>query len=127
PHPAEHVIWGRKLRVPKAAGKAAWLDFNDLCGQPLGAADYLELTRIYRAFVVVNIPRLKSKDFARRFITFLDSVYDSRVYHKRYQSQFKYICADSVSGKACLHVRGANHRDIYRPEGKERKRERAGS
>ena len=81
PHPAEHSIWGRKVKVPKAAGKVAWIDFHSLCEQPLGAPDYLELTKVYRVFIVTDIPRITRKDLARRFITFLDSVYDTKVNH----------------------------------------------
>ncbi|KAK9239821.1 AFG1-like ATPase-domain-containing protein [Lipomyces kononenkoae] len=80
PHPAIHTIWGRQLHVPKASGKVAQFTFDELCGKPMSAADYLELARNYRAFVVTDIPTLtiQNKDKARRFITFLDAVYESR-------------------------------------------------
>ncbi|KAK9369217.1 AFG1-like ATPase-domain-containing protein [Lipomyces kononenkoae] len=79
PHTATHTIWGRELRVPKASGKVAQFTFEELCGRPMSAADYLELARNYRAFVVTDIPTLtiQNKDRARRFITFLDAVYES--------------------------------------------------
>ncbi|KAK9460170.1 AFG1-like ATPase-domain-containing protein [Lipomyces oligophaga] len=80
PHPATHTIWGRELHVPRASGKVAQFTFEQLCGQPLSAADYLELARVYQAFVVTDIPILtvSNKDRARRFITFLDAVYESK-------------------------------------------------
>ena len=45
------------------------------------AADYIELMRNYNAFIITDIPGMnhKSRDWARRFITFIDSVYESRV------------------------------------------------
>ncbi|KAK9451793.1 ATPase [Limtongia smithiae] len=80
PHPATHHVWGRELHVPKASGPVAQFTFDQLCGQPMSAADYLELARNYKAFVVTDIPilTLSNKDKARRFITFLDAVYESK-------------------------------------------------
>ncbi|KAK7206569.1 AFG1-like ATPase-domain-containing protein [Myxozyma melibiosi] len=80
PHPASHTIWGRELKVPRASGGVAQFSFEQLCGQPMSAADYLELARNYHAFVVTDIPimTMSNKDKARRFITFLDAVYESK-------------------------------------------------
>jgi len=81
PHSISHKIWGRDLKVPLASGKAAKFTFGELCGSPLSAADYLELSRRYEAFVVTDVPTMdyKTRDLARRFITFIDAVYLSRV------------------------------------------------
>ena len=81
PSPRTHTIWGRRVRVPRASGSVAQFDFMDLCGAATSAADYLELCRHYRAFVVTNVPAMdhRSRDLARRFITFIDAVYESRV------------------------------------------------
>lgn len=81
PHPATHMVWGREIQVPKASGKAAWFSFNELIGRATGAADYIELMRSYEAFIVTDVPAMdhKSRDLARRFITFIDAVYESRV------------------------------------------------
>lgn len=38
------VMQGRTLYVPSASYGVARFDFHDLCGRPLGAADYLALT-----------------------------------------------------------------------------------
>ncbi len=47
-------------------------------GKATGAADYLELVRHYEAFIVTDVPgmNLRSRDLARRFITFVDAVYE---------------------------------------------------
>ncbi|KAG8531547.1 uncharacterized protein KY384_003177 [Bacidia gigantensis] len=80
PHKATHHVWGREVEVPKASGDAAMFTFRELIGRATGAADYLELTRSYHAFIVTEVPGMthKSRDLARRFITFIDAVYESR-------------------------------------------------
>ncbi|KAJ6104316.1 hypothetical protein N7523_010636 [Penicillium sp. IBT 18751x] len=80
PHPATQEVWGRTIRVPRASGKAALFTFNELIGTATGAADYLELVRHYDAFIVTDVPgmNLNQRDLARRFITFIDAVYESR-------------------------------------------------
>lgn len=81
PHKATHQVWGRDIVVPKASGKCAWFSFDEIIGRATGAADYLELTKEYEAFVVTDVPGMnhKSRDLARRFITFVDAIYESRV------------------------------------------------
>ncbi|KAF3387425.1 Protein AFG1 [Penicillium rolfsii] len=80
PHADTQVVWGRQIRVPQASGKAALFTFDQLIGTATGAADYLELVRHYDAFIVTNVPgmNLNQRDLARRFITFIDAVYESR-------------------------------------------------
>lgn len=79
PHTAVHEIWGRDVVVPRASGMAAQFTFKQLCGSPTGAADFLELMRWYHAFIVTDIPAmtLSERDLARRFITFIDAIYES--------------------------------------------------
>lgn len=80
PHPATHQVWGREITVPKASGRCAWFTFDELIGRATGAADYLQLVREYDAFVVTGVPQmtLRERDWARRFITFIDAVYEGR-------------------------------------------------
>lgn len=73
-------VWGREIHVPKVSGKAAMFTFDELIGRASSAADYIELTRSYDAFIVTNVPGMThhQRDLARRFITFIDAVYESR-------------------------------------------------
>jgi protein AFG1 len=73
-------VWGREIHVPKVSGKAAMFTFDELIGRPTSAADYIELMRSYDAFIVTNVPGMthRERDLARRFITFIDAVYESR-------------------------------------------------
>lgn len=81
PHPAVHQVWGRDIIVPQASGKAARFTFDELIGRATGAADYLELMLNYEAFIITDVPgmTINQRDLARRFITFIDAVYESRV------------------------------------------------
>lgn len=73
-------VWGREIHVPKVSGKAAMFTFDELIGRPTSAADYIELMRSYDAFIVTGVPGMthRQRDLARRFITFIDAVYESR-------------------------------------------------
>lgn len=73
-------VWGRELNVPKCVpDRVAQFTFKELCGQPLAAGDYLALASYFKCFVVTDIPFLSIhvRDEVRRFITFLDAVYDN--------------------------------------------------
>ena len=73
-------IWGREFNVPKCSPpRVAQFTFKQLCGSPLAAGDYLTLAKNFGAFIVTDIPYLSVyvRDEIRRFITFLDAVYDN--------------------------------------------------
>lgn len=78
PRPEVQKVWGREIYVPRVSGRCAWFTFDELIRQPKSAADYLELVRAYEAFIVTDIPGMthQQRDLARRFITFIDAVYE---------------------------------------------------
>lgn len=80
PHKATQTVWGRDIDVPRASGTACHFTFQELLGRATGAADYIELVRNYDTFVVTDVPGMnhRSRDLARRFITFVDAVYEGR-------------------------------------------------
>lgn len=74
-------VEGRELTIPKTHGDVAWIDFNDLCAEALGANDYLELAREFSTVLIGNIPQM-SKEFrneAKRFVTLIDVLYEHNV------------------------------------------------
>jgi cell division protein ZapE len=81
PHPERLTVMGRTLEVPLAAEGVARFDFDALCGQPLGAGDYLALATHFHTLILDAIPRLSpdNYDVARRFIVLIDTLYDHRV------------------------------------------------
>jgi cell division protein ZapE len=73
-------INGRKITIPMSAHKVARFSFNDLCMQPMGANDYLEIAKNFSTIIVENIPTLVSeeRDAARRFVVLIDALYEKR-------------------------------------------------
>lgn len=73
-------LQGRTLIVPAMCGDVAWFRFGELCGQPLGAADYIELAREFTTLLLQDIPELSKarKDEAKRFVTLIDELYEHR-------------------------------------------------
>ncbi len=79
--PVTLIVMGRAVPVRLAAGPVARFDFDWLCGQPLGAGDYLALARHFPALVLDHVPRLGPDNFdvARRFIVLVDNLYEHKV------------------------------------------------
>ena len=81
PAETEHVeIKGRTLEIPAADG-VAMTDFDFLCAQPLGPADYLAIADRYHALILENIPIMppRLRNEARRFVTLIDALYERKV------------------------------------------------
>lgn len=91
-------IQGRQLQVNKAAGGVAWLSFSDLCEQPLGAGDYLEIASSFHTLLLQNIPKLspEKRNEAKRFVTLIDALYEHKV---------KLVCSAEV-GPDDLYPKG---------------------
>lgn len=71
-------VLGHELPVPRASFGAARFAFADLFEKPLGAADYIALARHYHTIFIDGIPIMgrEHRNEARRFITFIDTLYD---------------------------------------------------
>lgn len=98
--PMELPLLGRVIEVPEAARGVARFDFNQLCGKPLGPADYLVIAQAFHSLVVDDIPRLGPENFdkARRFITCIDTLYEHRCK----------LVASAASSPDQLYERGTN-------------------
>jgi cell division protein ZapE len=79
--PHELMVRGHVVRVPKAAMGVARFSFDDLCAQPLAAADYLKIAHEFHTIVLDHIPVMDYADRneAKRFIILIDTLYDHAV------------------------------------------------
>jgi len=98
--PASLDVMQRKLLVPRQAHGVARFSFQALCGEALGAADYLALARNFHTLMIDNIPRLgaDAANEARRFTILIDTLYDERM---------KLVCS-AASSPHELYVSGDN-------------------
>ena len=71
----------REFIFDKFKNGAARANFNDLCGVPLGPADYLCIAGVLNLIIIENIPILSPSkaNEAKRFITLIDTLYEARV------------------------------------------------
>jgi cell division protein ZapE len=99
-------INGRIIVIPFASSEVCFISFSELCEEPLGAADYLELSEYFNTLILQAIPRLNSdsQDSAKRFVTLVDALYENKV---------KLICSAEVRPEE-LYVDGAGSFEFTR-------------
>ena len=73
------VMMGRTVEVRRANSKCGWFNFEELCSRPLGAADYISISKRFPVVIVENIPQLGGSYYneARRFVTLIDTFYEA--------------------------------------------------
>ena len=74
-------VTGREVEIPAFRNGIARATFYDLCGKPLGAADYLALAEAAKVLILEDIPNLSRSNFneAKRFVTLIDALYEAKV------------------------------------------------
>ena len=79
--PCSLTVLGRQVPVPRAARGVARFGFEDLCAQPLAAADYLAVAQEFHTLLLDHIPLLTNelRNEARRFTLLVDTLYDEGV------------------------------------------------
>lgn len=79
--PRNFIVQGRNVTFNRTCGRVLDTTFEEICDRPLGAGDYLQLSKIFHTVIIRGVPQLnlKLKSPARRFITLIDTLYDSRV------------------------------------------------
>ncbi|PWR02210.1 cell division protein ZapE [Meridianimarinicoccus roseus] len=72
-------VKGREVRLARFRNGVARVSFWDLCGVPLGPADYLAVADAVRVLILEDVPRLGISNFneAKRFVTLVDALYEA--------------------------------------------------
>ncbi|MFV0245823.1 MAG: cell division protein ZapE [Qingshengfaniella sp.] len=72
---------GRDVVLPRFRNGVARVSFWDLCGQPLGPADYLAIADAIRVLILEDVPCMDLGKFneAKRFVTLIDALYEAGV------------------------------------------------
>ncbi|WP_108500564.1 cell division protein ZapE [Paracoccus indicus] len=79
--PLRIEVKGRQVELPAHADRVARAGFWDLCGKPLGPADYLAVARAVDVLLIDGVPRLSGSNYneAKRFVTLVDALYEAKV------------------------------------------------
>lgn len=79
--PLSLKVKGRDVILPKFRNGIARASFFELCGTPLGPADYLAVADAVKVLLIDGIPQLSRDNFneAKRFVTLIDALYEARV------------------------------------------------
>ena len=98
PRSVSLTIRERQIEIPYAGEGVAMATFFDLCEQPLGPSDYLEIASCFHTLILKNIPKLgpEKRNEAKRFITLIDALYEAKV---------NFICSAEVPPKM-LYTKG---------------------
>jgi cell division protein ZapE len=79
--PLKLTVNGRVVDLPDHRSGVARASFWDLCGRPLGPADYLAIAEAVRVLILEEIPHLSASNYneAKRFVTLIDALYEAKV------------------------------------------------
>ncbi len=96
--PGKICVKGREITLAAVHGDVALSSFSELCEQPLGSADYLELANEFTTIIITDIPKLSvaKRNEAKRFSTLIDALYEHKV---------KLICTVEVAPQE-LYMQG---------------------
>ncbi len=80
PREACLTVQGRDMCIRRAAAGTARASFQRLCGEALGAADYLRLAQAFQTIILENVPQMgpDMRNEAKRFVTLIDALYETR-------------------------------------------------
>lgn len=80
-HEGPLLVNKRIMNHKMMASNIVWFEFDELCGGPRAASDYLYLAHNFDYVIVSNVFRMDEShdDMARRFINLVDALYDRQV------------------------------------------------
>jgi protein AFG1 len=94
-HAREIDILGRRVYLEKTYKRLLYTSFAFMCEEARSSVDYLEFCKLFDVIILRDIPfiNIKHFDVLRRFITFIDTVYDNRI---------KLLCSGKASSPSLL-------------------------
>ena len=74
-------VKNRKIIIKKLANKVARFSFNEICGEYLGAEDYLNIIKHINTIIIEDIEDFSNEnlDKQERFIKLIDVLYDNKI------------------------------------------------
>ena len=74
------VVQGRAVEFAQFKNGVARVPFWELCGRPLGAADYLAVAEAVRVLILEDVPTFSQFNYneAKRFVTLIDTLYEKK-------------------------------------------------
>lgn len=80
PEPIDLPLQGRVLRIVHAAKGVGFFNFDELCGQPLGSADFLAIAHSLHTVLIDGVPVMQAdrRDETMRFMTLIDALYEAK-------------------------------------------------
>ena len=75
------VMMGRSIDVPVAAGKSCMFTFEELCGKPVAAADYLAIAANFHTVAISGVPAFvaANRSTGYRFVQLIDVFYEHKI------------------------------------------------
>ena len=79
--PKNIFIKGRNFVIKNYFEGLARFNFNDLCGVPIGAEDYIKIAEYCNFLLIDNVPNFgdENADEQQRFITLIDILYEKKI------------------------------------------------
>lgn len=96
PVPSSVWVYGRNINIPKTYGDGTvcYFDYDHVCQGLFASSDYISITSKFQTIIIDKVPimTMKMKNEAKRFITFLDSIYESKCqFYMRSQVDLEYL------------------------------------
>ncbi|MGB7271499.1 MAG: cell division protein ZapE [Albidovulum sp.] len=116
--PLQLMVKGRLVELPDHRSGVARASFWDLCGKPLGPADYLAIAEAVRVLILEDVPHLSSENYneAKRFVTLIDALYEAKVR----------LIASAADEPERLYIEGAGSFEFERTASRLREMQSAG-
>lgn len=96
-------VYGRDIKINKLYGDVCFLDYQEICQGLYSSADYITIASSFPVIILDNVLLMttKMKNEAKRFISLIDAVYESKCqFYMRSEVEIDYLFfADALYGE----------------------------